>query len=178
MSLRAYLDTFPQIASDVYIDETATIIGDVVLKNQVSVWPGTVIRADVCHIRIGARTNIQDLSVLHVGSKTLEKPDGSPLIIGEDVTVGHKVILHGCRIGDRVLIGMGSIVLDDAQIPSDCMIGAGSLIPPNKKLESGYLYLGSPAKAVRKLTEQELIFLQTSAEHYVQIANNYLLSAK
>jgi carbonic anhydrase/acetyltransferase-like protein (isoleucine patch superfamily) len=124
------------------------VIGDVILAENVSVWPFAVIRGDVNHIRIGKNSNVQDHAMLHVSHKKADKPNGSSLIIGEDVTIGHHVTLHGCTIGNRVLIGINSIVLDDVIIPDDVMIGAGTLVPPGKVLESGYLYVGSPAKKV------------------------------
>ena len=130
--IRPFLDHTPQIHESCLIDETSVIIGEVSLAEDVSVWPYAVLRGDVNSISIGARSNVQDGSVLHVSHKNAEKPEGSPLIIGEDVTVGHKVMLHGCRIGDRVLIGMGTIILDDTVVESDVMIGAGSLVPPRK----------------------------------------------
>ena len=174
-NLRPYLDTFPQTNESNYIDETSVVIGDVVLAENVSVWPFAVIRGDVNHIRIGKNSNVQDHSMLHVSHKKADKPEGSPLIIGEDVTVGHHVKLHGCTIGNRVLIGIGTIVLDDVVVEDDVMIGAGSLVPPNKRLESGYLYVGSPVKQVRKLTEKELAFLPYSAQNYVKVSGNYKL---
>lgn len=133
-----------------------------------------VIRGDVNSVSIGARTNIQDGSVLHVTHKSSYNPDGNPLVIGEDVTVGHKVMLHGCTIGNRVLVGMGSIVLDGATIEDDVMIGAGSLVPQNKRLESGYLYLGSPVKQIRPLKDTELEGLRYSANNYVKWKDEYL----
>ena len=154
----------------------SVVIGDVILAENVSVWPFAVIRGDVNHIRIGKNSNVQDHAMLHVSHKKADKPNGSPLIIGEDVTIGHHVTLHGCTIGNRVLIGINSIVLDDAIIPDDVMIGAGTLIPPGKVLESGYLYVGSPAKKVRPLTEKELAFLPYSAQNYVKVSGHYLES--
>ena len=154
----------------------AVVIGDVILAENVSVWPFAVIRGDVNHIRIGKNSNVQDHAMLHVSHKKADKPNGSPLVIGEDVTIGHHVTLHGCTIGNRVLIGINSIVLDDAIIPDDVMIGAGTLIPPGKVLESGYLYVGSPAKKVRPLTEKELAFLPYSAQNYVKVSGHYLES--
>ena len=173
-NLRPYLDTFPQTNESNYIDETSVVIGDVVLAENVSVWPFAVIRGDVNRIKIGRNSNVQDHCMLHVSHKKADKPEGSPLIIGEDVTVGHHVNLHGCTIGNRVLIGINSIVLDDVIIEDDVMIGAGSLVPPRKRLESGYLYVGSPVQKVRPLTEKEKEFLPYSARHYVKVANNYL----
>lgn len=174
MNIRPFLNTLPQIAENNYIDESAVIIGDVIIEENSSVWVHAVIRGDVNEIRIGKRTNIQDLSMLHVSKKKPEKPNGSPLIIGDDVTVGHHVILHGCTVGNRVLVGMGSTILDDAVIEDDVMIGAGSLVPPRKRLESGFLYMGSPVKAVRALTDAEKQHLRDSAQHYVNVANQYL----
>lgn len=169
-----YLSHRPALGAKVYIHPAATVIGRVCLGDAVSVWPGAVIRGDVNTIAVGARSNIQDLSVLHVGSPSAEQPEGAPLIVGEDVTVGHRAILHGCRIGNRVLIGMGSMVLDHAIIEDEVMLGAGSLVPPGKTLQSGWLYLGSPAKAVRELTAAERESLATSAAHYVKVAADYL----
>ena len=173
MNIRPYLDTQPNIADSAYIDPAAVVIGDVVLGEHTSVWPCAVICGDVNHIRIGNRSNVQDLSMLHVSHKSADKPDGSPLLIGEDVTIGHRVVLHGCIIGNRVLVGMGSTILDDAIIEDDVMIGAGSLVPPRKRLESGYLYVGSPVKQVRPLNDEEKKFLVYSAKHYIHIAEQY-----
>lgn len=174
MAIRNYLSFTPQLGKDVYVDEAATVIGKVWLEDQVSIWPGAVLRGDVNDIRIGARSNIQDLSVLHTTRATAGNPKGSPLQIGEDVTVGHSVTLHGCTIGNRVLVGMGSIILDDAVIEDDVIIGAGSLVPPRKHLKSGYLYLGSPVKMIRPLTEEERQFLKTSAQNYLDTAADFL----
>ena len=173
MNISPYLDTQPNIADSAYIDPAAVVIGDVVLGEHTSVWPCAVIRGDVNHIRIGNRSNVQDLSMLHVSHKSADKPDGSPLLIGEDVTIGHRVVLHGCIIGNRVLVGMGSTILDDAIIEDDVMIGAGSLVPPRKRIESGYLYVGSPVKQVRPLNDEEKKFLVYSAKHYIHIAEQY-----
>ena len=175
-NIRSYLNITPQLGNNCYIDEMSVVIGDVILAENVSVWPFAVIRGDVNHIRIGKNSNVQDHAMLHVSHKKADKPNGSPLIIGEDVTIGHHVTLHGCTIGNRVLIGINSIVLDDVIIPDDVMIGAGTLIPPGKVLESGYLYVGSPAKKVRPLTEQELAFLPYSAQNYVKVSGHYLES--
>lgn len=174
MAIRNYLSFTPQLGKDVYVDEAATVIGKVWLEDQVSIWPGAVLRGDVNDIRIGARSNIQDLSVLHTARATADNPKGSPLQIGEDVTVGHSVTLHGCTIGNRVLVGMGSIILDDAVIEDDVIIGAGSLVPPRKHLKSGYLYLGSPVKEARPLTEEERKFLRISAQNYIDTAADFL----
>lgn len=175
--IRPYLEHTPQIDATCYIDPTAVVIGEAVLAENVSVWPCAVIRADVNHIHIGQNSNVQDHAMLHVSHKTAAKPEGSPLIIGENCTIGHHVTLHGCTIGNRVLVGMGSIVLDDVVIEDDVMIGAGSLVPPRKRLASGYLYVGSPVKQVRPLTDEERAFLLYSAQHYVRVMNHHKQSA-
>jgi carbonic anhydrase/acetyltransferase-like protein (isoleucine patch superfamily) len=172
-NIRPYLNQRPKIDATCYIDELSLVIGEVSLAENVSVWPFAVIRGDVNHIHIGKNSNIQDHAMLHVSHKTEHKPKGSPLIIGDDVTIGHHVKLHGCTVGNRVLIGIGSIVLDDVVIEDDVMIGAGSLVPPRKILESGYLYVGSPVQKIRPLTNKEKEFLPYSAKHYVKLANNY-----
>ncbi len=172
--LRPYRNLYPQVGEKVMVDATSVVIGDVRIADDVGIWPLVVIRGDVNYVEIGARSNIQDGSVLHVTHKSSYNPEGNPLIIGEDVTVGHKVMLHGCIIGNRVLVGMGSILLDGAVIEDDVMIGAGSLVPQNKRLESGYLYLGSPVKQIRPLKEEEIAGLKYSANNYVKWKDEYL----
>ena len=172
-NIRPYLDTHPQIDDSCYIDPMGVVIGDVVLGENVSVWPFAVIRGDVNSIRIGNNSNVQDHAMLHVSHKNADKPNGSPLIIGEDVTIGHHVTLHGCTIGNRVLVGINTIILDDVVVEDDVMIGAGSLVPPRKRLESGYLYVGSPVQKVRPLTDKEKAFLPYSAQNYVKVSGNY-----
>ncbi|EPL8095501.1 gamma carbonic anhydrase family protein [Morganella morganii] len=172
--LRPYLTLTPSVGKNVMIDDSSVIIGDVRLADDVGIWPLVVARGDVNYIQIGQRTNIQDGSVLHVTHQTADNPAGHPLIIGDDVTVGHKVMLHGCTIGNRVLVGMGSILLDGVVVEDDVIIGAGSLVSPGKRLESGYLYLGSPAKAVRPLKPEEYEGLKYSANNYVMWKNDYL----
>lgn len=172
--LRPYKDLFPKQGDRVMIDASSVVVGDVRMADDVSIWPLVAIRGDVNSVSIGTRTNIQDGSVLHVTHKSSYNPEGNPLIIGEDVTVGHKVMLHGCTIGNRVLVGMGSILLDGVIVEDDVMIGAGSLVPQNKRLESGYLYLGSPVKQIRPLNEAEIEGLKYSANNYVKWKNDYL----
>ena len=172
--LRPFKDLFPQKGDRVMIDSSSVVVGDVRMADDVSIWPLVAIRGDVNHVMIGSRTNIQDGSVLHVTHKSTHNPEGCPLIVGEDVTVGHKVMLHGCTIGNRVLVGMGSILLDGVIVEDDVMIGAGSLVPQNKRLESGYLYLGSPVKQIRPLNEAEIAGLQYSANNYVKWKDEYL----
>ncbi len=171
--IRNFRDKAPQIGDQVYVDETAVVIGDVTIGDRSSVWPLTAIRGDINRIRIGADSNIQDGSVLHVTHRGEFSPEGAELIIGDQVTVGHKVLLHGCRIGNQCLIGMGSIVTDNAVIEDRVMIGSGSLVPPGKRLESGYLYLGNPVQQKRLLTDREIEFFAYVAEHYVKLARDY-----
>ncbi|MFD1008781.1 gamma carbonic anhydrase family protein [Oceanisphaera ostreae] len=173
-SLKPYNGITPTLASRVFVEASAVLYGDITLGEDSSIWPLVVARGDVNVIRIGARSNIQDGSVLHVSRPSATLPDGLPLLIGDDVTVGHKAMLHACTIGNRVLIGMGAIVLDGADIGDDVIVGAGSLIPPGKQLESGYLYVGSPARKMRPLTVEEKAFLPESAANYVQLKNEYL----
>ena len=175
-NISAYLGRSPQLGRDVHIDQTARVIGDVTLGDDASVWPGVVIRGDVNHIRIGTGSNIQDLSVLHVSHQSSWDPAGAPLLIGSQVTIGHRVILHGCTIADECLIGMGAIIMDKVVIEPRVLVGAGSLVPEGKVLQSGYLYLGSPVRRVRALTEQELAHFSYSAQHYIRLKNNYMAS--
>lgn len=174
MPLSSYLSISPVIGERVYLHPSCQVIGDVTIGDDSSAWCNTVLRGDVNRIVIGKGSNMQDLSMCHVSHKTAAKPEGSPLIIGDHVTIGHSVILHGCSIGNQCLIGMGSIIMDDVVVPDNVMIGAGSLVSPGKVLQSGMLYMGRPAKAVRALTQDELDYLRYSAEHYMRIKNNYL----
>ncbi len=174
MTIRSYKGITPTYDNSVYIDESSVLVGDISFGKDSSVWPLVAARGDVNYIRIGERTNIQDGSVLHLTRASKSNPDGYPLIIGNDVTVGHKVMLHGCQLGNRILVGMGAIVMDNAIVEDDVIIGGGSLVPPNKRLESGYLYVGSPVKQARPITEQERAFLKISADNYVQLKDEYL----
>ncbi|NDY93812.1 gamma carbonic anhydrase family protein [Ideonella livida] len=173
MPLQPYLNTTPRLDEGVYLHPTAQVIGDVQLGRDVSVWCNAVLRGDVNRITIGQGSNIQDFSMGHVSHKTPAKPEGSPLTIGQHVTIGHGVILHGCTIGDECLIGMGAIVMDDAVIQPQVMVGAGSLVPPGKVLESGHLYIGRPVAKARALSAEEIAYLRYSAEHYVRVKANY-----
>jgi carbonic anhydrase/acetyltransferase-like protein (isoleucine patch superfamily) len=174
MPVSSYLNTSPQFGEDLYLHETATVIGDVTVGKDCSIWCNTVLRGDVNRIVIGNCTNVQDFAMCHVSHKSAAKPDGSPLIIGDYVTIGHQAMLHGCTIGNEVLIGMGAIIMDDVVVQDQVMVGAGSLVSPGKVLESGHLYVGRPAVKVRALTPEEIAYLKYSAEHYVRVKNNYL----
>lgn len=171
--IRPFENIHPQIADSCYVDQNADIIGDVTIGEDSSIWPMTVIRGDVNIIRIGHSSNIQDGSVLHVSHAGDYNPEGAGLFIGDYVTVGHKVLLHACNIGNDCLIGMGSIIMDDTIVEDQVIIGAGTLVPPNKVLKSGHLYLGNPMKEIRPLKDSEFEFLRYSAEHYVRLKNRY-----
>ncbi len=172
-NIRAFSGSTPKLADDVWVDESAVIIGDVEIGSGSSIWPTTVIRGDVNYIRIGNNTNIQDGSVLHVTHASPLAPEGCPLIIGNGVTAGHKVILHGCTVGDHCLIGMGAVVMDGAIIEPKVIVAAGSLVTEGKVLEGGYLWRGSPATKARPLSEKELSFLEYVSGHYTKLARIY-----
>ncbi len=171
--IRSYQGIRPTLHSDSYVDDSAVVIGRVVIGKNSSIWCNVVARGDVSDITIGDNTNIQDLTMLHVTHYNAGKSDEYPLTIGNNVTVGHHCCLHACTIKDNVLVGMGSTLLDNCIIESNVFIGAGSVVPPNKVLESGYLYFGNPLKKVRPLTEDEIKHIQYSAEHYVRVMNKH-----
>lgn len=176
-ALRPFNSLLPKLGERVFVDPACTVIGDVLIGDDSSIWPGTVIRGDVNHVRIGARSNIQDGTVIHVSHDGPNgKPVGYPTLIGDDVTIGHGAIIHACSIGDACLIGMGAIVLDGAVVEKNGFVGAGAVIPPGKTVGSGELWLGNPAKCVRKLSEQEIEQLYYSAAHYVRLKDMYLSS--
>lgn len=174
LNIRSYKGITPKTGEKCYIDESSILIGDIEVGENSSIWPLVAARGDVNIIRIGKRTNIQDGSILHVTRFSEQNPEGYPLIIGDDVTVGHKCMLHGCNIGNRVLVGMGAIVMDGAVVEDDVFIGAGTLVPPNKTLKSGCLYMGNPMKQVRLLKDSESAFLKKSALNYVILKDEYL----
>lgn len=176
MTLRALEDIHPQLAEGVYVDDLALVVGDVYIGEDSSIWPFTVVRGDVNQIRIGARTNLQDNCVVHVSHDSHYQPGGYATLIGDEVTVGHQVILHGCQIGNRSLIGMGSIIMDNVVIEAETIIGAGSLVTEGKTLAGGYLWMGRPAKRVRELTSEERQRLHYSAHHYVRLKTRHLNS--
>jgi carbonic anhydrase/acetyltransferase-like protein (isoleucine patch superfamily) len=173
-SIRSYQGMAPKLGNKVFIDASAVVIGDVEIGQDSSVWPLTVIRGDMHHIRIGERTSVQDGSVLHITHASDFNPGGYPLIIGDDVTIGHQAMLHGCTIGNQVLIGMKAMVMDGVVIEDKVIVAAGALVPPGKTLESGYMYVGSPAKKARPLTEKELRFFPYTAANYVKLKDMHI----
>lgn len=177
-SVRKYLEHSPLLGERVFVDPSALVLGDVQLGDDCSVWPMAVVRGDMHKIRIGDRTSVQDGSVLHITHAGPFNPDGYPLIVGDDVTVGHKALLHGCTIGNRVLIGMGAIVMDGAVIEDEVIIAAGSTVSPGKRLVSGYVYRGSPAKQARPISDKERNFFTYSANNYVNLKNKHLEDLK
>jgi carbonic anhydrase/acetyltransferase-like protein (isoleucine patch superfamily) len=172
--LRSFEDQKPSLGQDVYIDPKSVVIGNVLLGDDVSVWPMAVVRGDVNRIEIGKNSNIQDGSILHVTHDGPYTPGGRPLILGEGVTVGHQAVLHACTIEDFCLIGMGALILDEVHVEHHVMVGAGSLVTPGKRLETGWLYLGNPARPIRKLKPKEIEQLEYSAAHYVRLKNKYM----
>ncbi|MEF2155101.1 gamma carbonic anhydrase family protein [Luteimonas sp. FXH3W] len=177
MTIRPYLDNLPALGDRVYVDPAATVIGRVTLGDDVSIWPGTVLRGDVNYITVGARTNIQDGTIVHVSHDSpFNKQGGQPTIIGQGVTVGHGAIVHACTIGDYALIGMGSTILDGAQIGAYAIVGAGAVIPPGKVIGEGEVWVGNPAKCVRTLDAKGRESLEYSAAHYVKLKDQYLAS--
>jgi carbonic anhydrase/acetyltransferase-like protein (isoleucine patch superfamily) len=174
VAIRKFQNHTPTLAERAFVDHSAVVIGDVEIGADSSVWPLTVIRGDMHRIRIGTRTSVQDGSVLHITHAGPFNPDGFPLLIGDEVTIGHKVMLHGCTVGNRILIGMGTTIMDGAVVEDEVIIGAGSLVPPGKRLESGFLYVGRPVKQVRPLTEKEIAFFPYSATNYVKLKDQHL----
>lgn len=173
MAIREFDNVVPDTSPDCYIDDTALVIGHVEIGKNSSVWPFVLIRGDVNNITIGKNTNIQDHSVLHVSHDGPYLPGGAALSIGNNVTVGHRVTLHGCSIKNNCLIGMGATVMDGAIIQPLTILGANTLVTANKELESGYLWLGAPAKRVRPLTQEEIDSIEYSAQHYVRLKNRH-----
>lgn len=164
----------PKIAPSAYVDESAVVIGDVLIGEDSSIWPLCAVRGDTNTIRIGMRSNLQDGSVVHVTHRYEAAPKGYPVVIGDDVTIGHKVLVHGCTIEDRVLIGMGSTLMDGAVIRSEVLLGAGSLVVEGQELEGGYLWMGRPARRRRALTDEERSWFAYVAKHYAELKNDYL----
>lgn len=173
MTLRSFERIDPYVADDAWVDPEALVIGDVTLGAESSVWPFSVLRGDVNVIRVGARTNIQDGTIVHVTHDGEFSPGGVATHIGDEVTIGHRAIVHACTIEDRVLVGMGAIIMDGATVRADVMLGAGALVPPGRELASGWLYVGSPARALRELTGDEYRMLRYQAGHYVEVARRH-----
>jgi carbonic anhydrase/acetyltransferase-like protein (isoleucine patch superfamily) len=173
-NIRTYQGIAPQLGERVFVDRTAVLLGDVHLGDDCSVWPLAVIRGDMHHIRIGARTSVQDGAVLHITHASDYNPGGYPLIIGDDVTIGHQAMLHGCTIGNRVLIGMKSMIMDGAVVEDEVIVAAGATVSPGKVLESGYVYMGTPAKKVRPITDKERSFFTYGAGNYVRLKDKHL----
>lgn len=172
--MRPFLDTFPQLGTRAYVDPAATVIGDVVIGEDASIWPGCVVRGDVHRIRIGARTNVQDGSILHVTHAGPYTGDGFPCLIGNDVTIGHAAVVHACTIEDACLIGMHATVLDGAVVKKHGFVAAGAVIAPGKIVGEGELWMGNPARCVRKLDAAQIEQLYYSAAHYVKLKDRYL----
>lgn len=172
--LRSFAGNTPELGERVFIDPSAVVLGDVTLGDDVSVWPQAAVRGDMHTIKIGARTSVQDGSVLHITHASAYNEGGWPLNIGCDVTIAHNATLHGCTIGDRVLIGMAATVMDGAIVEDDVVIAAGALVTPGKHLRSGYLYAGSPAREMRALSDKEMSFFRYSAGNYVKLKDQYL----
>ncbi|HFE37782.1 MAG TPA: gamma carbonic anhydrase family protein [Gammaproteobacteria bacterium] len=175
MSIRQFNHISPRFHETSYIDQDATVIGDVTIGKDSSIWPRCAVRGDVHKIMIGDRTNIQDGSIVHVTADNRFNPGGFPTNIGNDVTIGHGAVIHACTIGHFSLIGMGATLLDGAIIEDEVMVAAGSVVPPGKVLESGFLWLGSPVKKARVLTLKEKEYLHFSSQHYVNLKNQYML---
>ena len=173
-SVRSFGGQQPETGARVLIDPSAVVIGDVKLGDDVSVWPQVSIRGDMHHIRVGDRTSVQDGCVLHITHAGPFNTDGWPLEIGSEVTIGHNATLHGCIVGDRVLVGMGATVMDGAVVEDDVVIAAGALVTPGKRLRSGYLYAGSPAREVRALSEKEMNYFSYSADNYVKLKDRHI----
>jgi len=174
MSIRSFEGKKPNIHPSAYVDPDATVIGQVEIGHDASLWPGAVARGDVEQIIIGPETSIQDGTVLHVTHDGPFTPGGRNLIIGRGVTVGHQAMLHACTIGNYCLIGMSATIMDDVIVGEQCLIAAGSVIPPGKRVEPNSLWRGSPARFVRDLSEREIENLHYSAKNYVHLKNRYL----
>ncbi len=177
-TLRGYRGVMPKLGRRVYLDPAATVIGDVELDDDVSIWLGAVLRGDVERIRIGARSNVQDGAIVHVTHDGPYTPGGFPCVVGADVTIGHGAILHACTIGDGCLIGMHATVLDGAVVEPHAFVGAGALIAPGKVVGEGELWVGNPARCVRQLGDREIETLLYSARHYVELKDEYLAGTR
>ncbi len=173
MTIRTFEGTAPTLGKDSYVDPDALVLGRVSLGDESSVWPKAVIRGDMHDISIGARTNVQDGCILHITHDSKYTPGGRPLVIGDDVTIGHNAVVHACTVGNRVLIGMNATLLDGCVVEDDVIIGAGAVVAPNTRLESGMLYVGSPAKAIKPISDAQREFLPYSAQTYVKLSKRF-----
>jgi carbonic anhydrase/acetyltransferase-like protein (isoleucine patch superfamily) len=177
-NIRPHRGKSPTFGDNVFIDPSSVVIGDVCVGDDSSIWPQVTIRGDMHSITIGKRTSIQDGAILHITHAGPFHPEGFPLTVGNDVAIAHQVALHGCHIGNRVLIGLGSIIMDGAVIEDEIVVGANSLVPPGKHLKSGYLYTGSPAKAARALSGKEIEFFSYSSANYVKLKDQHIKEHK
>lgn len=173
-AIRPWKGITPTLGERVYVDPSSLVLGDVTLGDDSSVWPMAVVRGDMHRIRIGARVSVQDGSVLHITHASDFNPGGFPLTIGDDVTIGHRAILHGATLGSRILVGMGAIVMDGAVVEDEVIIAAGAVVTPGRRLEGGHVYAGNPAKALRPLKEKERAFFPYTAGNYVRLKDDYL----
>ncbi len=173
MTIRTFEGISPRFGRRVHVDPSAVVVGRVVLEDDVSIWPQAVLRGDVQEIRVGARSNIQDGAVLHVSHDSPYNPGGIALTVGAEVTVGHRAVLHACTVGDGAFIGVNSVVLDRAVIEPRAMLGAGCLVPPGRRIEGGWLWLGQPARRARRLTDRELEYMAYIAAHYVRLKDRH-----
>lgn len=174
LNIRSHGGKLPLLGRRVYVDPAATVIGNVSLGDDVSVWPGAVIRGDMHSITVGSRTNIQDNAVLHITHPSEFNPGGWPLAIGNEVIIGHGSILHGCKLGNHILVGNGAVINDGAVVEDEVIIGAGTIVPPGKRLESGNLYVGNPCRLLRTVTDEEKQFFTYSPNNYVKLKDQYL----
>lgn len=177
MNIRKYKSYSPKIADTAWVDQSAVVIGQCELGEDAGIWPNATLRGDVNLIKIGDRSNIQDGAVVHTTHESA-MTEGSITLVGNDVTVGHNAVLHGCTLEDECLIGMGAVILDHAIVQKHVLVGANSLVPPGKTLESGYLYVGNPVKKLRELSEEEKAFFKYSAQHYVALKNDFIEAEK
>lgn len=173
-NLRAFDTHLPRLGARVYVDATAVVIGDVELGDDASIWPQAVVRGDVARIRIGARSNVQDGAILHVTHASAAAPAGWPCLVGAGVTIGHAAVVHACTLEDACLIGMHATVLDGAVVQRHALIGAGALVAPEKIVGAGELWVGNPARRVRRLADAEIEALDDSARRYVALKDVYL----
>ncbi|MDF4026870.1 gamma carbonic anhydrase family protein [Luteibacter sp. PPL201] len=174
MPIRPFRGISPRLGARVYVDPACTVIGDVELADDVSIWPSAVARGDVHHIRIGARSNLQDGAIVHVTHDGPYSPGGFPTIVGEDVTIGHGAVIHACTIEDACLIGMHATVLDGAVVKKHAFVAAGALVPPGKTVGERELWVGNPARMVRVLSDRQVEQLYYSAANYVRLKDDYL----